>query len=153
MKVDADGLMLIARAAEGSARDGLSLLDQAIAHADDAGGGRVTGPDVRAMLGLSDRGATRALMDALLGGDAPAVLALLAEQTDLGVDPATVLKGLLSLCHTITLAKAGAQADPSQSLEERAACDAWAEKLGFAALHRLWQLLLDNPVTASRLPR
>jgi DNA polymerase-3 subunit gamma/tau len=144
--VDADdeALMLIARAAEGSARDGLSMLDQAIAHADDAGGGKVTGPDVRAMLGLSDRGSTRALMALLLAGDGRSALAQLAEQTDLGVDPGTVLKGLLSLCHAITLCKAGAPVDPTQSVEERAACEEWAGKMGFAVLHRLWQLLLKG---------
>ena len=141
---DDEALMLIARAAEGSARDGLSMLDQAIAHADDAGGGHVTGPDVRAMLGLSDRGSTRSLMALLLAGDAKGALAQLAEQTDLGVDPGTVLKGLLSLCHAITLCKAGAPVDPTQSVEERAACEDWAGKMGFAVLHRLWQLLLKG---------
>jgi DNA polymerase-3 subunit gamma/tau len=144
VEADEEALMLIARAAEGSARDGLSMLDQAIAHADDAGGGHVTGPDVRAMLGLSDRGSTRALMALLLAGDAKGALAQLAEQTDLGVDPGTVLKGLLSLCHAITLCKAGAPVDPTQSLEERAACEDWAGKMGFAVLHRLWQLLLKG---------
>jgi DNA polymerase III subunit gamma/tau len=141
---DDEALALIARAAEGSVRDGLSILDQAIAHAGHEGSDLVTGEQVRAMLGLSDRGATRALFGLLLSGDAQAALAALAEQHDLGVEPAAVLKGLLETCHGTTLAKVGAPVDPSQSVEERAALDGWASGLSFALLHRLWQLLLKG---------
>jgi len=141
---DDEALMLIARAAEGSARDGLSMLDQAIAHADDEGDGRVTGEKIRSMLGLSDRTAIRALFAALLEGDARAALDLVAQQTDLGVDAGTVLKGLLSLCHAVTLSKVGAPTDPAQSVEERSACETWAAGMSFAILHRLWQLLLKG---------
>ena len=89
-----EALTLIARAAEGSARDGLSILDQAIAHADMEGGA-VSAAQVRDMLGLSDRGAVRRLLGHLLGGEAPDALAALREQHDLGVDPVGVLRGLL----------------------------------------------------------
>lgn len=141
---DAEALALIARAAEGSVRDGLSILDQAIAHADMDGAGRVTGEQVRAMLGLSDRGAVRRLFGTLLSGDAQAALAALADQHDLGVEPAAIFKGLLETCHGTTLAKVGTPADPAQSVEERADYELWAANLSFPLLHRIWQLLLKG---------
>jgi DNA polymerase-3 subunit gamma/tau len=138
-----EALALVARAAEGSARDGLSILDQAIAHAgaDSAG---VTAAQVRDMLGLSDRGAVRRLLGLVLSGDAPAVLAALGEQHALGVEPASLFRGLLETVHGITRAKAGGAIDPAQSAEERAALGEWGEQLGHATLHRLWQLLLKG---------
>lgn len=139
-----EALALIARAAEGSVRDGLSILDQAIAHADMEGAGLVTGAQVRAMLGLSDRGAVRRLFGTLLSGDAQAALAALADQHDLGVEPAAIFKGLLETCHGTTLAKVGTPADPAQSVEERADYDLWAANLSFPLLHRIWQLLLKG---------
>jgi DNA polymerase III subunit gamma/tau len=144
IEAEDEAITLIARAAEGSARDGLSILDQAIAHADMDGAGRVTADQVRTMLGLSDRGAIRRLFGLLLAADAPAALAALAEQFDLGVEPVAVIKGLLETCHMTTLAKVGAPPDASQSAEERAACDEWATGLSFALLHRLWQMLLKG---------
>jgi DNA polymerase III subunit gamma/tau len=139
-----EALALIARAAEGSVRDGLSILDQAIAHADLDGGGAVTAGQVRDMLGLSDRGALRRLFGMVLTGEAPAALAALAEQRDLGVDPAAVLRGLLDIVHATTRLKAGAHEDAAQSQDERAALTEWSSKMSFATLHRLWQLLLKG---------
>ncbi len=139
-----EALALIARAAEGSARDGLSILDQAIAHAGMEGDGLVTAAQVRDMLGLSDRGATRRLFGLLLAADAPGALAALAEQRDLGVDPSAVLRGLLEVTHGTTLAKTGAPDDPARSVEEREALALWAGKLSFQLLHRIWQLLLKG---------
>jgi len=142
--VDPQALLMIARAAEGSVRDGLSILDQAIAHADLDSGGHVSAEAVRAMLGLSDRSALRDLFDVLLRGEAVAALAKLSEQVDLGVDPAGVLRGLLEIVHGVTLVKAGAAPDAAQSAEERAAADRWADGMSFGTLHRLWQLLLKG---------
>ncbi|MDQ2878204.1 MAG: DNA polymerase III subunit gamma/tau [Pseudomonadota bacterium] len=138
-----EALGLIARAAEGSARDGLSILDQAIAHAGIEGSG-VTAGAVRDMLGLSDRGAMRDLFQLLLGGDGPGALDALRRQYDLGVDPLAVLRALLETVHATTLAKLGAVADPGQAAEEAGAIRQWAGALGFGALHRLWQLLLKG---------
>ena len=138
-----EALALIARAAEGSARDGLSILDQAIAHAGLEGGG-VTADAVRQMLGLSDRGAVRDLFALLLAGDAAAALASLRRQYDYGVDPQAVLRSLLETVHGITLAKVGAGEDAAQALEERAARTDWAARLSFPVLHRLWQLVLKG---------
>ncbi|WP_425230148.1 DNA polymerase III subunit gamma/tau [Sphingomonas sp.] len=165
-----EALALIARAAEGSARDGLSILDQAIAHAglegeaaqgsddvehrwnrDGAGAGAtVTAAAVREMLGLSDRGAVRDLFAGVLTGNGPAALDLLRRQYDLGVDPLSVLRALLETVHGVTLAKIGTPPDPGQAAEERAARADWAATLSFAALHRLWQLLLKGHEEVAR---
>ncbi|GAA4763241.1 DNA polymerase III subunit gamma/tau [Stakelama sediminis] len=141
VEAEPEALALVARAAEGSARDGLSILDQAIAHAGTDGGG-VRADAVRAMLGLSDRNAIRDLFGLLLAGDAPAVLAALRGQYDLGVDPLSVLRMLLETVHGVTLVKVGAAPDPAHSAEEREALNEWASGLSFPLLHRLWQLLL-----------
>ena len=140
VEADPEALTLIARAAEGSARDGLSILDQAIAH----GSGRVEAQQVRDMLGLSDRGAVRRLFGEMLKGDASAVLASIRSQYDLGVEPSAMLHGLLETCHAVTRAKVAGTEDPALSAEEREAYAEWAGRLGFATLHRLWQLLLKG---------
>lgn len=144
-----EALALIARAADGSARDGLSILDQAIAHAGMEGGA-VTEPAVRAMLGLSDRSAIRDLFALLLESDAPGALAALRTQYDLGVDPLSILRGLLETVHAATLAKLGGVVDPTQSIEERDSYQGWARELSFPALHRLWQLMLKGHEEVAR---
>ena len=150
VEIEPEALALIARAAEGSARDGLSILDQAIAH----GAGKVDAGQVRAMLGLSDRGAIRALLGLLLAGDGQAALAALEEQYALGVEPSALIRGLLECVHGITRAKVGGTIDPAQSAEEREAYADWASGLGHAAIHRLWQLLLKglSEVQAAPIP-
>ena len=142
-EAEPEALTLIARAAEGSARDGLSILDQAIAHADIEGGG-VTADAVRQMLGLSDRGAVRDLLGHILAGNGPAALAALRQQYDLGVDPLAVFRALLETVHGVTLAKVGTPPDAAQPAEERDARADWAAALSFPALHRLWQLMLKG---------
>ncbi|NML04594.1 DNA polymerase III subunit gamma/tau [Sphingomonas sp. G-3-2-10] len=141
VEAEPEALMLVARAAEGSARDGLSILDQAIAHAGIEGD-KVRADVVRTMLGLSDRGAIRDLFGLLLSGDAPAALASLRGQYDLGVDPQAVLRTLLETVHATTLIKLGTEANPAQSAEEVKALERWAAGLSFPMLHRLWQLIL-----------
>ena len=140
VEVEPEALALIARAAEGSARDGLSILDQAIAH----GAGGVTADQVRSMLGLSDRGAIRKLPGLLLAGEAQGALAALRDQYDLGVEPSAVIRGLLESVHGITRAKVGGADDPAQSVEERDAYGDWSSRLSYAQVHRLWQLLLKG---------
>ena len=148
-----EALMLIARAAEGSARDGLSILDQAIAHAGLEGGG-VTADAVRQMLGLSDRGAVRDLLTLILAGDGAGALASMRRQYDYGVDPLSVFRSLLETVHGITLTKVGTPPDAAQPMEERAAREEWAASLGYPALHRLWQLFLKghDEVAKAALP-
>ena len=143
VEAEREALALVARAAEGSARDGLSILDQAIAHADLSGGG-VRAEAVREMLGLSDRNAVRDLLGLVLAGDAPGALAAIRRQYDLGVDPAGVMRALLEAVHGITQVKVGAPDDAALPVEERAAYREWAGKLSFPALHRLWQLFLKG---------
>jgi len=138
--VEEEALQAIARAAEGSARDGLSILDQAIAH----GEGKVTATQVRDMLGQADRGRIRRLLETLLGGDTAATLAQLDEAHSLGIDPASLLRGLMESLHAVTRAKAGAKADLLQSAEEREAAADLAARLSWGSLHRLWQLLLKG---------
>ncbi|MGC4252120.1 MAG: DNA polymerase III subunit gamma/tau [Sphingobium sp.] len=151
-----DALALIAQAAEGSARDGLSILDQAIAHAEmGEGAPLVTAAQVREMLGLSDRGSVRRLLGLLLEGQTAPLLAAVRDQYALGVEPLSLMRGLLELVHAVTLVKAGRDiATPGQSAEEREAIADWASQLGFAPLHRLWQLLLKghDEVASAILP-
>ena len=152
VEAEPEALAMIARAAEGSARDGLSILDQAIAHAGLEGGG-VRAEAVRQMLGLSDRGAIRAIFGLLLAGDAPGALRALRAQYDLGVDPQAVLRTLLETVHGVTLVKLGSAPSAGQSAEELNALAEWSS-LSFPALHRLWQLLLrgHDEVARAALP-
>jgi DNA polymerase-3 subunit gamma/tau len=131
---------MIAGAAEGSARDGLSILDQAIAH----GAGAVTASQVREMLGLADRGRIRRLLELILSGDASGALAALDEAHELGIDPTQLLRGLMESLHAATRAKAGATGGGLQSAEERESAEALAQQLGWGTIHRLWQMLLKG---------
>ncbi|HEX8839698.1 MAG TPA: DNA polymerase III subunit gamma/tau [Sphingomicrobium sp.] len=140
VEVEAEALGMIARAAEGSARDGLSILDQAIAH----GAGAVTTEQVRDMLGLADRGRIRRLLQLVLSGDASGALADLDEAHDLGIDPTQLLRGLMESLHAATRAKAGANADALQSAEERESAAEMARQLSWGTIHRLWQMLLKG---------
>jgi DNA polymerase-3 subunit gamma/tau len=140
VEVDPEALGMIARAAEGSARDGLSILDQAIAH----GAGAVTAEQVRDMLGLADRGRIRRLLQLVLSGDAKASLAELDEAHELGIDPTQLLRGLMESLHAATRAKAGANADALQSAEERESAAEMAQALSWGTIHRLWQMLLKS---------
>ncbi|HEX6660616.1 MAG TPA: DNA polymerase III subunit gamma/tau [Sphingomicrobium sp.] len=138
--IEPEAIGMIAKAAEGSARDGLSILDQAIAH----GAGTVTAEQVRDMLGLADRGRIRRLLQLLLAGDAGAALAELDEAHELGIDPTQLLRGLMESLHSATRAKAGADTGALQSAEERETAQEMAGKLSWASIHRLWQMLLKG---------
>ncbi len=140
VEVEPEAVAMIAGAAEGSARDGLSILDQAIAH----GAGAVTAAQVRDMLGLADRGRIRRLLELVLSGDAAATLAALDEAHELGIDPTQLLRGLMESLHAATRAKAGAIGGALQSIEERENADAMARQLGWGTIHRLWQMLLKG---------
>ncbi|HEY8593455.1 MAG TPA: DNA polymerase III subunit gamma/tau [Sphingomicrobium sp.] len=140
VEVEAEALAMIASAAEGSARDGLSILDQAIAH----GAGAVTAEQVRDMLGLADRARVRRLLDLVLSGDAAAALGELDQAHELGVEPTQLLRGLMETLHAATRAKAGASPSALESAEERESASNIAGKLSWAMLHRLWQMLLKG---------
>jgi len=135
-----EALAQIARAAEGSVRDSLSLLDQAIAH----GAGHVSAETVRAMLGLADRGRIIDLFEAVMRGDLSASLGQLQEQYDAGADPAVVMSELASFTHLVTRLKLvpDAAKDPSLTEAERTRGADLAGKLSLRALSRAWQMLL-----------
>ena len=137
-----EALEMIAAAAEGSVRDGLSILDQAIAHADLDGAGQVTAAKVRDMLGLADKSVQRKLFAALLEGDGAALLDLVAHQFALGVEALALIRSAMEQAHRVTVAQLGKI--EVASAEEREAIEGWAGKLTAAQLHRLWQLLLKG---------
>ncbi|ALH80742.1 DNA polymerase III subunit gamma/tau [Sphingopyxis macrogoltabida] len=148
VEAEAPAIWLIANAAEGSVRDGLSILDQAIAHADleseEGGGGKIGADQVRAMLGLSDRTAITQLMATILGGDSGGAIDFARAQYALGIEPVAMVRGLMDLTHAITLAKVSRHDDPALAAADRERIGDWAQKLGFAPLNRLWQLLLKG---------
>ena len=153
VEVEADALAMVARAAEGSVRDSLSILDQAIAH----GGGKVMAETLRDMLGVADRARVADLFEALMKGDIASALtqfdALYAE----GADPSAVLTDLAAFTHTVTRLKAlpDAASDASLSEDERTRGAAFAQALAMAALNRAWQILTKGipEVDTSARPR
>ena len=147
VEAEAEALALISAAAEGSVRDGLSILDQAIAHADleDAGsGGMVTAARVRDMLGLADAGAQRRLLGCILEGEPKPMLDAVADQYALGVEPLALMRSLMEIVHRITVMQIGGAMPDLAGEEERGQLSEWAERLTPGQLHRLWQLLLKG---------
>ena len=135
-----DALALITRAAEGSVRDAMSLMDQAIAH----GAGKTTADQVRAMLGLADRGRVLDLFDMIMRGDAAAALTELSSQYADGADPMAVLRDLAEVTHWVSVLKITPEAadDPTVPPDERTRGLDMAGRLGMRSLGRMWQMLL-----------
>ena len=150
VKVDADGLALIARAAEGSARDGLSLLDQALVQKP---GESVSASDVREMLGLADRGRVLDLFEAISKGDAKTAINEARLQYDSGADPTLILRDLLDIGHEAARAQAlGAEARIIGGADWVARVRGLAASLSPAQLSRLWQMLLKALEEAGKAP-
>ncbi len=145
-----DALALITRAAEGSARDAQSLLDQAISH----GAGETTADQVRAMLGLADRGRVLDLFDLIMRGDAAGALTEIGEQYSDGADPMAVLRDLAEVAHWVSVIKITPDAaeDPTVSPDERTRGQAMAEKLPMRVMARMWQMLLTAIEEVSHAP-
>jgi len=139
-QISNEALALITRAAEGSARDATSLLDQAISH----GAGETGADQVRAMLGLADRGRVLDLFDLILRGEAAAALSELAGQYSDGADPMAVLRDLAEIAHWISVIKITPEAadDPTTPPEEKSRGLAMAQALPMRVLTRMWQMLL-----------
>ncbi len=137
-----DALALITRAAEGSARDATSLLDQAISH----GAGETTAMQIRAMLGLADRGRVMDLFDMILRGQAAEALTELSGQYAEGADPMAVLRDLAETCHWVSVIKITPDAaeDPTVGPDERTRGLAMAHALPMRVLSRMWQMLLKS---------
>ncbi len=141
---DDAALQMLARAADGSVRDGLSLLDQAIALG--GGGEGVTAAAVSDMLGLADRGLVIDLMEAVMTGDVATCLSLMDRAHERGADPAVILSDMLELAHTLSrlVAVPKLRDDPSLAEEERSRGAALAAKLSIPLLSRAWQMLLKG---------
>ena len=147
-----DALALIARVAEGSVRDALSLLDQGIARAP---AGRIEAGDVRAMLGLSDRGEVIDLFARAMAGEIAPALESMARLHLNGADPAELLVELAEFCHFVTRAKLAPSGvdDPAIGENERRRGAELAEKLALGPLTRAWQILIKGVEDVKDSPR
>jgi DNA polymerase-3 subunit gamma/tau len=139
-----EALKLISRAADGSARDALSLLDRALAHIDPDGSGGVDEATMRGLLGLADRGRIFDLFDLVMAGQVSDALAEFEAQYVMGADPAVILADMAELTHWLTRLKfvPAAQEDIAFSAQLRSRGVAAAEKLSTRILSRVWQVLL-----------
>ena len=142
IEAETEALALIARAAEGSVRDSLSLFDQAIAHA----AGTVRVHHLRQMLGLADRARVIDLFEQIMRGDVASALAELRAQYDTGADPAVVLTDLAEFTHFVTRMKVvpAVGDDPALIEVERTRGRMLAERLSMRVLSRSWQMLLKG---------
>ncbi len=149
-EISDEALALITRAAEGSARDAQSLLDQAISH----GTGQTTADHVRSMLGLADRGRVLDLFDLIMKGQAAAALKELSAQYADGADPLGVLRDLAEVTHWVSVLQITPDAidDPTINPEERTRGQTMAQALPMRSLTRMWQMLLKALEEISQSP-
>ncbi|MFA9230616.1 MAG: DNA polymerase III subunit gamma/tau [Microgenomates group bacterium] len=141
-KITEGAMALITRAAEGSARDATSLLDQAISN----GAGETSAEQVRAMLGLADRGRVLDLFDLIMQGQAAGALQELSSQYADGADPMAVLRDLAEITHWVSVIKITPEAadDPTTPPDERGRGLDMAQRLPMRVLSRMWQMLLKS---------
>jgi DNA polymerase-3 subunit gamma/tau len=149
-RVDAEGLMLIARAAEGSVRDGQSMLDQAIVQAES--GMTVSAASIRDMLGLADRAQTITLFEQLMRGEAGAAIESFRTLYGFGANPDQVMLDLLDHCHGATVAKAVGAHALIMPKEQAARLAAIGAAVSAGTLSRLWQLMLKAYEEVRRAP-
>ena len=151
VEIEDDALQMIARAGEGSARDSLSLLDQAISH----GAGLITAETTRQMLGLSDRARVIDLFEAVMKGDIAAALGELKAQYDIGAEPSVVLSDLADFVHLVTRLKLtpDAHSDAAATEAEKVRGREFASQLSVRVLSRAWQMLLKGLAEVQSSPR
>ncbi|NUJ78684.1 DNA polymerase III subunit gamma/tau [Methylocystis sp. FS] len=145
--IEPEALAMIARAAEGSARDALSLLDQAIAYgAAHSAGGAIAAEDLRLMLGVADKARVIDLFEAAMSGDVAAAIGILEDQYNGGADPAQVLLELAEFTHLATRLKLAPETAHSAALtpEEKRRGEDAASRLSVPALTRAWQILMKG---------
>ncbi|WP_428537828.1 DNA polymerase III subunit gamma/tau [Rhodopila sp.] len=152
--VESAALDQIARSADGSVRDGLSILDQAIAQMDRGADATITNVQVTDMLGLADRAAVFDVMDAVMGGKAAAALAITDRAYERGADLGTLLQDLLELLHTVTRLKSIPSLRESHELPEveRTRGADLADRLTVPVLARAWQMLLKGVAEVETAP-
>ena len=150
LSAEPEALTMIIRAGEGSARDCLSLLDQAISYGD----GKITGEAVREMLGLTDRSRLLDLFDMLMKGDIAQALELVRNLYDSGADPENILVDLAEVTHLVTRLKIVPAAADDRALtpDERARGAEFAGNLGMRVLTRTWQILTGGLGDVARAP-
>lgn len=143
---ETDALAMVARAADGSVRDALSMLDQAIAHGAGDGGDGITAETMRDMLGLSDRARIVDLFEYIMKGDIASALGELKSQYDTGAEPELVLTDLADFIHLVTRLKyvPDTANDGSLTEIEKTRGKEFSEKLSVRILGRAWQLLLKG---------
>ncbi|MEM7300964.1 MAG: DNA polymerase III subunit gamma/tau [Pseudomonadota bacterium] len=146
---DSEALSMIARAADGSVRDGLSILDQALAHASSGNSANVVsldGDSVRGMLGLADRARIVDLFEQVMKGEIAKALVELDSQYDAGADPATILSDLAAFCHLVTKMRVLPEFADEKSLSEieRKRGAVFAETLSLSVLNRFWQIVQNG---------
>ena len=148
ISIDDDALAIVARSGEGSARDSLSLLDQAIAVGPEHGQSHrsVSAEDIRSMLGLAERNRVIDLFDQLMQGNAAKALAILGDLYDAGADPTAVLEDIANFNHIVTRLKVtpAAADDAALTEEERDRGKTMADAISVRALSRSWQILLKG---------
>jgi DNA polymerase-3 subunit gamma/tau len=146
--IEPAALNLVARAAEGSVRDGLSLLDQAIAHhaGEDSASAPIAADEIRGMLGIADRGRVLDIFEKLMSGQIAQALADLRDLYDRGADPLVIMQDLLETTHFLTRVKVapGAEGFFDGGSVEAARAVTMAGKLSVPALTRAWQMLLKG---------
>ena len=145
-KISQSALHLITRAADGSVRDGLSLLDQAVSHTATEGDGEIDEAEVRGMLGLADRSRSFMLLESVMAGDVAPALDLLGQLYKEGADPLAILEDLLEITHWLTRIKVVAAAADAPDVPEieRVRGKDLESRLSMAALARTWQMLLKG---------
>ena len=153
--ISAPALSLIARAAEGSVRDALSLLDQAIAHGSSSTDGEISEDCVRDMLGVADRARVIDLFEAVMKGDMPGALGLLKDQYDQGADPNLILIDVASFVHFVTLLKLSPDMSIDKAIteEELRRGKTFAASLSMQTLTRAWQIITKGLPEIRESPR
>jgi DNA polymerase-3 subunit gamma/tau len=146
VSIEPEALTMIARAAEGSVRDALSLLDQAIAHGAAHNGGAIAADDLRLMLGVADKTRVIDLFEAVMSGEIAKALSILEDQYNAGADPAQVLLELAEFTHLATRVKLAPDVAQSTALtpEEARRGQTAAERLSVPVLTRAWQILMKG---------
>ena len=142
LEADDEAIHMIAKAADGSCRDGLSLLDQAISLSD----GKIQTETVKNMIGLADRSQTFSLFESLMAGKTDEVVNKLAEQYKNGANPTTVLQDLINITHMLAKAKIVPSSVGSDSLaeSEKDFCKKLAPNVSIAVLSKIWQMMIKG---------